>query len=646
MTSKDKTNAKERIEFLRQELNRHNYRYYVLNDPEITDFEYDVMMMELAALEKMYPELASPDSPTVKVGSDIAGRPPGSREFRQFRHRWPMLSLGNTYNIEELQDFDRRVREAAGEKFAYSCELKFDGTAICLSYSRGQLVRALTRGDGTVGDDVTDNVRTIPSIPTDIGDVPWDFEIRGEIYMPFASFNSLNEERADIGDTPFANPRNAAAGSLKTLDPEEVRRRGLECVLYHIIGDNLPFKYHSEALQWAADTRRKDLPFATDGIVIKVDDLALQARLGYTAKSPRWATAYKFKPEQALTPLLSIDYQVGRTGAITPVANLEPVALSGTTVKRASLHNADQLEQLDIHIGDWVYVEKGGEIIPKITGVELSKRPEGAPLPHFPTHCPDCGSLLVKDESEARHYCLNEACPTRVKGAFLHFISRKAMNINAGEATIDHLYDKRYIRELPDLYRLDMEKLLTLDGWKEKSAGNFLDSIEASKRVPFGRVLFALGIRHIGETTAKTLAARFRDIGAMEKASREEFLDVEDIGDVIADSLVEYFENEGHRRIIQELRNFGLQFADNSAASRLSDRLAGSTVVVSGNFSRPRDEMKALIAAHGGKNTGSVSGKTTYLLAGEKAGPEKLAKAQKLGVKVITEEEFYSIINS
>ena len=657
-----KKQAQERADYLRQELNRHNYRYYVLNDPEITDFEYDVMMMELASLEKMYPELASPDSPTVKVGSDIAGKIPGAKEFRQYRHRWPMLSLGNTYNIEELQDFDRRVREAAGEKFAYNCELKFDGTAICLSYSRGQLVRALTRGDGTVGDDVTDNVRTIPSIPSDIGDVPWDFEIRGEIYMPFASFNSLNEERADIGDTPFANPRNAAAGSLKTLDPEEVRRRGLECVLYHIIGDNLPFKYHSEALQWAAahhfpiseyreyirewDTRRKDLPFATDGIVIKVDDLALQTRLGFTAKSPRWATAYKFKPEQALTPLLSIDYQVGRTGAITPVANLEPVTLSGTTVKRASLHNADQLEQLDIHIGDWVYVEKGGEIIPKITGVELSKRPEGAPLPHFPTHCPDCGSLLVKDESEARHYCLNEACPTRVKGAFLHFISRKAMNINAGEATIDQLYDKGYIRELPDLYRLDMEKLLTLGGWKEKSAGNFLDSIEESKRVPFGRVLFALGIRHIGETTAKTLAARFRDIGAMEKASREDFVDVEDIGDVIADSLVEYFENEDHLRIIQELRDFGLQFADNSAASRLSDRLTGSTVVVSGNFSRPRDEMKALIAAHGGKNTGSVSGKTTYLLAGEKAGPEKLAKAQKLGVKVITEEEFYSIINS
>ena len=672
MDFKDKKEVQKRIEFLRQELEKHNYRYYVLNDPQISDFEYDGMVSDLASLEKMYPEFASPDSPTVKVGSDIAGKAPGTREFRQYRHRYPMLSLGNTYNIEELQDFDRRAREGAGSSFNYSCELKFDGTAICLTYSKGRLVRALTRGDGTVGDDVTDNVRTISSIPVHIGDVPWDFEIRGEIYMPFASFNALNEERLDIGDQPFANPRNAAAGSLKTLDPKEVHRRGLECVLYHIIGDDLPFKYHSEALEWAAghnlpvskysrlchdmeevrayisewDTRRKTLPFATDGIVIKVDDLALQTRLGYTAKSPRWATAYKFKPEQALTRLLSIDYQVGRTGAVTPVANLDPVPLSGTTVKRASLHNADQMELLDIRIGDYVYVEKGGEIIPKITGVELSKRPAEAEVPHFPTICPDCGAPLVKDESEARHYCLNETCPTRVKGAFLHFISRKAMNINAGEATIDQLYDKGYIRELPDLYRLNMEQLLTLDGWKEKSAGNFLESVSASVKVPFGRVLFALGIRHIGETTAKTLAARFGNIEAMEKASREEFLEVEDIGEVIADSLVEYFGNEGHRRIIQELRDFGLQFADNSAASRLSDRLSGCTVVVSGNFTRPRDEMKALIAAHGGKNTGSVSGKTTYLLAGEKAGPEKLAKAEKLGVKVITEEEFYSIINS
>ena len=672
MDFKDKKEIQKRIEFLRQELEKHNYRYYVLNDPQISDFEYDGMMSDLASLEKMYPEFASPDSPTVKVGSDIAGKTPGTREFRQYRHRYPMLSLGNTYNIEELQDFDRRAREGAGKDFNYNCELKFDGTAICLTYSKGRLLRALTRGDGTVGDDVTDNVRTISSIPAYIGDVPWDFEIRGEIYMPFASFNALNEERLDIGDQPFANPRNAAAGSLKTLDPKEVSRRGLECVLYHIIGDGLPFRYHSEALEWAAghnlpvsgysrlchgmeevrayisewDTRRKTLPFATDGIVIKVDDLALQTRLGYTAKSPRWATAYKFKPEQALTRLLSIDYQVGRTGAVTPVANLDPVPLSGTTVRRASLHNADQMELLDVHIGDYVYVEKGGEIIPKITGVELSKRPADAVEPHFPTLCPDCGAPLVKDESEARHYCTNEACPTRVKGAFLHFISRKAMNINAGEATIDQLYDKGYIRELPDLYRLGTEQLLSLDGWKEKSAGNFLDSISASRNVPFSRVLFALGIRHIGETTAKTLTARFGNIEAMEKASRDEYLEVEDIGEVIADSLVEYFADQGHRRIIQELRDFGLQFADNSAASRLSDRLSGCTVVVSGNFTRPRDEMKALIAAHGGKNTGSVSGKTTYLLAGEKAGPEKLAKAEKLGVKVITEEDFYSIINS
>ena len=671
MDVKDKNEARKRIEFLRKELEKHNYRYYVLNDPQITDFEYDSMMSDLATLEKIYPEFASPDSPTVKVGSDIAGKTPGAREFRQYRHRYPMLSLGNTYNIGELQDFDRRAHEAAGVDFNYNCELKFDGTAICLTYSKGRLVRALTRGDGTVGDDVTDNVRTIPSIPTDIGDVGWDFEIRGEIYMPFSSFNAMNEERADIGDQPFANPRNAAAGSLKTLDPEEVRRRGLECVLYHIIGENLPFRYHSEALRWAAehhfpvseysrlchgideaiayiqewDTRRKTLPFATDGIVIKVDDLTLQARLGFTAKSPRWATAYKFKPEQALTRLLSIDYQVGRTGAVTPVANLEPVQLSGTTVKRASLHNADQMELLDIRIGDYVYVEKGGEIIPKITRVELSKRPADAVRPHFPDRCPDCGSPLVKDESEARHYCLNENCPTRVKGSFLHFISRKAMNINAGEATIDQLYDKGFIRRLPDLYRLNKEQLLTLEGWKDKSAVNFLESIAASVRVPFGRVLFALGIRHIGETTARTLATHFGNIDAMKNATREDFLEVGDIGEVIADSLVEYFKDSGHIETIEELRGFGLQFAGDSSASALSDRLKGCTIVISGNFSRPRDEMKALIAAHGGKNTGSVSGKTTYLLAGEKAGPEKLAKAEKLGIRIISEEEFYSIIN-
>lgn len=672
MTARNKKEAKERIEFLRNELNRHNYRYYVLNDPQISDYEFDSMMSDLAALEKMFPEFASPDSPTIKVGSDIEGKAAGNREFRQYRHNYPMLSLGNTYSAEELLDFDRRVRESAGGNFNYNCELKFDGTAICLTYSKGWLKRALTRGDGTVGDDVTENVKTIASIPSYIGDISWDFEIRGEIYMPFSSFNALNEERIDIGEQPFANPRNAAAGSLKTLDPKEVERRGLECVLYHVVGENLPFRLHSESLAWAAekglpvssfsrlcgsmdevmeyirewDTRRKTLPFATDGIVIKVDDLALQARLGYTAKSPRWATAYKFKPEQALTRLVSIDYQVGRTGAVTPVANLDPVQLSGTTVKRASLHNSDQMQLLDIHLGDWVYVEKGGEIIPKITGVELSKRPSDAVRPVFPSCCPACGSQLVKDEDEARHYCTNGKCPIRVKGAFLHFISRKAMNINAGEATVDQLYDKGYIRELPDLYRLDKEKLLTLEGWKEKSAANFLDSIAESLKVPFGRVLFALGIRHIGETTAKTLASRFGSIEAMEKATRDDFLETEDIGEVIADSLAAYFSDPEHIRIISELKGFGLQFADSSGSADTSDKLKGCTIVVSGNFSIPRDEIKNLITANGGKCTGSVSSRTTYLLTGEKPGPEKLAKAEKLGIKTLTEDEFYSIINS
>lgn len=668
MASEDLNKVKAHIEFLRSEIERHNHSYYVLNSPEISDFDFDMMMSDLAALEKRYPMFASADSPTVKVGSDISANHPAG--FAQYRHRYPMLSLGNTYNAGELADFDTRVRNAASSDVYYSCELKFDGTAICLTYIQGRLVRALTRGDGTVGDDVTANVLTIKSIPSKIDNVPFDFEIRGEIYMPFAAFSALNEERADIGDTPFANPRNAAAGSLKTLDPEEAGRRGLQCVLYHIIGENLPFKYHSEALVWAKDKgfpvseyshlcssmeevfayigewdeKRKTLPFATDGIVIKVDDLALQARLGFTAKSPRWATAFKFKPERVLTRLLSIDYQVGRTGAVTPVANLDPVPLSGTTVKRASLHNSEQMELLDIRIGDFVYVEKGGEIIPKITGVELSKRVPDVQMPLFPTLCPDCGSALVKIENEARHYCMNDGCPTRVKGGFLHFISRKAMNINAGEATIEQLYDKGMIRELPDLYRLKKEDLLTLDGWKDKSADNFLKSIEESKGRSFGNVLFALGIRHIGETTARRLATRFGTIEAMQSASREEFLECDDIGDIIADSLTEYFSVSNHLQLISALKEYGLNFADNSASSNLSDTLKGCTIVVSGNFSRPREDMKALVAAHGGKNTGSVSGKTTYLLAGEKSGPEKLKKAEKLGVKVISEETFYEII--
>lgn len=669
MASEDLNKVKEKIEFLRREIERHNHSYYVLNSPEISDFEFDMMMSDLAAIEKQYPVFASADSPTMKVGSDISGKPAG---FAQYRHRYPMLSLGNTYNAGELADFDTRVRNIASDAVNYSCELKFDGTAICLTYSGGRLIRALTRGDGVVGDDVTANVLTIKSIPAKIGEVPFDFEIRGEIYMPFAAFKALNEERLDIGDQPFANPRNAAAGSLKTQDSAEAGRRGLQCVLYHMVGDNLPFKYHSEALAWAKDKgfpvseysrlcasmdealayieewdeRRKNLPFATDGIVIKVDDLALQTRLGFTAKSPRWATAFKFKPERALTRLLSIDYQVGRTGAVTPVANLDPVPLSGTTVKRASLHNSEQMELLDIRIGDFVYVEKGGEIIPKITGVELSKREPDVRIPVFPTICPDCGSALVKIENEARHYCTNEDCPTRVKGRFIHFISRKAMNINAGEATIEQLYEKGMIRELPDLYRLRKEELLTLEGWKDKSADNFLKSLEESKKRSFGNVLFALGIRHIGETTAKSLAARFGTVEAMEAASPEDFLECDDIGEIIADSLAEYFSAPAHLQIIAELKEKGLNFADNSSSAKISDALEGCSVVISGNFSRPRDEMKALITAHGGKNTGSVSSRTTYLLAGDKAGPEKLKKAEKLNIRILTEDDFMKIINN
>ncbi len=674
MADTRKQKIKLKIQALKTEIEEHNRRYYVENAPIISDFEFDALLRDLESLEKLYPEFATADSPTQKVGSDIAdtqGKEQASKsKFAQYPHRYPMLSLGNTYNVEELAAFTERVEAAGSEGTEYSCELKFDGTAICITYSKGMLVRALTRGDGTVGDDVTANVLTIPSIPKFIGEVDFDFEIRGEIYMPFASFNALNAEKLEIGDQPFANPRNAAAGSLKTLDTEEVRRRGLECVLYHILGVNLPFKYHSEAMSWARecgfpvsehsricrslseieayisewDGKRKSLPFATDGIVIKANDLSLQESLGYTAKSPRWATAFKFQPERAVTKLLSIDYQVGRTGAITPVANLSPVPLSGTVVKRASLHNSEQMEVLDIHDGDFVYVEKGGEIIPKITGVEKSRRPAGALRPVFPTHCPDCGSLLVKDEEEARHYCLNEDCPTRVKGSFIHFISRKAMDINAGEATIETLYEKGWIRRLPDLYKITEEQLLTLDGWKERSAGNFLSSIGASKGKPFHCVLFALGIRHIGETTAKSVTAHFGNIDAMMAATREDYLAVDDIGGIIADSLVEYFAQPQHRAMIEELKNMGLQFSA-QRQEQLSQKLKGCNIVISGNFSISRDAMKALISAHGGKNTSSVTGKTTYLLAGEKPGPEKIKKAESLKIKTITEEDFNKLIH-
>jgi len=668
-----KAAAKERIEFLKKELERQNYNYYVLNAPAITDFEFDLLMSELQGLEKLYPEFATEDSPTRHVGSDLSPAGQGG-DFAQVPHRWPMLSLGNTYARDELYEFDQRIRRIVSAPYSFSCELKFDGTAICLTYRNGRLLRALTRGDGTKGDDVTRNVVHIPAIPRELhGDgIPAEFEIRGEIYMPYEAFDRLNAERAEAELEPFANPRNAASGSLKLQNPAEMRTRGLDCVLYHVLGEDLPFKTHIEALEAARswglpvseysrhagnideavayidewDTRRKTLPFATDGIVIKVNELDLQRQLGFTAKSPRWATAWKFKPEQALTPLLSVDYQVGRTGAVTPVANLEPVLLSGTVVKRASLHNKDQMDLLDIHLGDYVYVEKGGEIIPKITGVELSKRPADAQRPAFPTVCPDCGTPLVRDEDEARHYCPNnETCPVQIKGRFIHFAGRKAMDILAGDATIEALYNKGFIHSLPDLYSLTREQLISLDGWQEKSADNFLASLDASRQVPFERVLYALGIRHVGEQTAKTLARHFGSIDALMDASREDLVQVEDIGETVADAILAWSASEQGRETVRRLREAGLQMAvDTESQQRLSDRLDGKTIVISGNFSISREAMKALIEAHGGKNAGSVSGKTAWLLAGEKAGPEKLRKAEKLGIPVIDENQFHELI--
>lgn len=679
----EKAQAYIRIQELKDIINEANRRYYVDNAPTLSDFDFDMLLKELEALEKEYPEFATDDSPTRHVGSDIPKK--SSKEFEQYPHRYPMLSLGNTYDISEVQAFADRASKGIGHSFTYSCELKFDGTAICLTYRDGKLFRALTRGDGTVGDDVTENVRNISNIPQVLkvpaGFVPslmepqpWpdEFEIRGEIYMPWAAFDRLNGERLKDEEQPFANPRNAASGSLKLIDSRMVANRGLECTLYHVLGEDLPYQTHDQALKAAAswglpvsdkrkicrsideiedfieywDTGRKNLPFATDGIVIKVNELPYQEELGYTSKFPRWAVAYKFKAEQALTKLLSIDYQVGRTGAVTPVANLDPVQLSGTTVKRASLHNADQMQILDIRIGDYVYVEKGGEIIPKITGVELERRTDDVTLPHFPDVCPDCGTPLVKDESEAKSFCPNQSgCPTQIKGKLVHFLSRKAMNIIAGDATVDQLYNRALVWNIADFYELTTEHLLTLEGWKEKSAERFLKSIAESRKVPFERVLYALGIRYVGESTAKSVARHFGNIDAIASASVETLLEVDDVGDVIAESIADYFRDEDNLAIVGRLRSAGLKFAVEDAPEQLSDILKGMTVVVSGNFSIPRDEMKARIAAHGGKSSGSVSGKTTYLLAGEKAGPEKLKKAEALGVRIINEQEFEDIIS-
>ena len=664
-----------RVQQLRKTLAESNRLYYVENAPVLSDFEFDSLMRELSDLEALYPELQTQDSPTRHVGSDLDDSRPGSREFAQYPHRYPMLSLGNTYDITEVEAFVDRAARSLGNAFTFSCELKFDGTAICLTYRKGILFRALTRGDGTVGDDVTENVRHIANIPQKLSGtgIPDEFEIRGEIYMPYKAFDRLNKERERDEDPPFANPRNAASGSLKLLDPAETGRRGLECTLYHMLGDGLPFQTHDQALKAAAgwglpvsdkrricksiseieeyinywDTERKFLPFATDGIVIKVNELPYQQELGYTSKFPRWAVAYKFKAEQALTRLLSIDYQVGRTGAVTPVANLEPVQLSGTVVKRASLHNSDQMELLDIHIGDYVYVEKGGEIIPKITGVELSRRESGVALPRFPDKCPDCGTPLVRDEGEAKYFCPNtDGCPMQIKGKLVHFISRKAMNVIAGDATIDQLYSLGLVKTPADLYSLGKEDLLRLEGWKERSAERFLSSLGESRKVPFDHVLYALGIRYVGESTAKSLAVYFKNIDALASASREELLQVEDIGEVIADSVVAYFKDPKHMEMVGKLREAGLQFEMQAQEGPVSGTLKGKTIVISGNFSISRDRMKKLIASHGGKNSTSISGKTSFLLAGEKPGPEKMKKAQSEGIPVISEEEFMRMVSA
>ncbi len=676
----DRQQAENRIKELRKILWENSRKYYVDNAPAISDYEYDHLMYELADLEKEYPDLVTPDSPTRKVGSDLENSDENGRtlvtarkEFAQYEHKYPMLSLANTYNIGEIEDFVTRASKAISKPFTYSCELKFDGTAICLTYRDGKLFRALTRGDGVIGDDVTDNVRHISNIPVTLegSGYPEEFEIRGEILMPYKAFDTLNEERLRNEDQPFANPRNAASGSLKLLDPKEVGRRGLWCTLYHIPSPNVTFATHNEAMKAAEswglpvsdkrkichnineieeyinywDKERKFLPYATDGIVIKINELAYQTELGYTAKFPRWAVAYKFKAEQALTQIKSIDYQVGRTGAVTPVANLDPVQLSGTVVKRATLNNADMMAQMDIRVGDFVYVEKGGEIIPKITGVELSKRGKDTKKPDFPTVCPDCGTTLVKEDDEAKWFCPNiEGCPTQIKGRLLHFLSRKAMNVIAGDATVDQLYNLGLVRTPADFYDLKKSDLLHLEGWKERSAQRFLDSLKNSLKVSFDHVLFALGIRYVGESTAKEIAQHFGNIDNIEKADVTQLLEVQDVGEVIAESVYNFFQDDRHRLEIQRLKADGLKMSMEAPAQNLSAALTGKTIVISGNFSISRDEMKDLIALHGGKNSGSLSGKTSYLLAGSKPGPEKMKKAEQLGIPVINEEEFRSML--
>lgn len=662
--------AASRITHLREELEKHNHNYYVLNNPTIDDFTFDQMLAELIGLETEFPEFLDANSPTQRVGSDL------NQEFKQVTHKYQMLSLSNTYTEEEIQEFDQRARKLTDENFEYVCELKFDGVSISLTYEKGLLVKAVTRGDGEKGDDVTANVKTIKSIPLRLkGDYPDEFEIRGEILLPFSVFEMLNREREEIGEQPFANPRNAASGTLKMQNSSVVASRKLDAYLYYVLGDHLPDDGHFELLhhasQWGFkisehtrkcenlqeifdflhewNVKRKELPVATDGVVIKINSSRIQRELGFTAKSPRWAIAYKFKAERVSTTLNSVSYQVGRTGAVTPVANLTPVLLAGTVVKRATLHNEDVIKGLDLHMGDTVFIEKGGEIIPKIVSVDLTGRhPMSEPI-HFIERCPECNSRLVRQDGESAWYCPNETgCPPQIKGKLEHFISRKAMNIDGlGSETIELLFQKKLINDIADLYDLKQNDLVDLDRLGEKSATRILDSLETSKQVPFERVLFALGIRYVGETVAKKLARDLKSIERIETASIEELTGVEEIGGKIAESLINWFADDRNKRLVDRLKSQNLRFEMKFEQKEgQTDKLKGLSIIISGTFEKfSRDDLKAFIELNGGKNVTSISAKTSYLVAGENIGPSKLEKAQKLKIPIISEDDLLQLTN-
>ncbi|MGB2137410.1 MAG: NAD-dependent DNA ligase LigA [Flavobacteriales bacterium] len=662
-------NVQDRIVFLRSELQQHNHNYYVLDKPTISDFEFDMLLNELIDLEKQNPQFYDANSPTQRVGGELI------KSFDTVAHEYRMLSLGNTYSSEELVDFDKRITKLVETDIEYVCELKYDGVSISLKYENGELKQALTRGNGTHGDDVTVNVKTINSIPLKLkGDYPSKFEIRGEIFLPHEGFDQMNEKRIANDLEPFANPRNAASGSVKMQDSKEVAKRPLDCFLYYLLGKELPSQRHYENLQNARewgfkipheievcpsidkvidfvnywDNKRHHLPYDIDGIVIKVNDLRLQEQMGFTAKSPRWAISYKFKAEQVSTVLNEITYQVGRTGAITPVANLEPVLLAGTVVKRASLHNADQISKLDIRVGDKVYVEKGGEIIPKIVGVALKERDLFSQPTVYISHCPECNTPLVRSEGDAKHYCPNDLmCPPQIKGKFEHFISKKAMDIDGiGPETIDLLFENQLIASIPDLYDLKKEDLLPFKKEGEKWASNIIEGLEQSKAIPFERLLFALGIRYVGETVSKVLVKEFQHIDHLMIADKERLENVDEIGEKIAESVVLYFQNKENIKLIDRLKNQGLCFEIGEESKAISSQLSGMSIVISGVFSHfSRDELKKLIEQHGGKNVSSISKKTTFVVAGENMGPSKLQKAEKLNVPLLSEDEFIKKIS-